>query len=368
MIDANEQRRLLVCFDFEGSYGMPYEVPFDVHRSARVILDELAQHGVRAVFFVVGRMVEDHPDVVADIARAGHEIGLHGYEHDDLSAYDAEALAVLDKNLARVGSLLDDITGSRPRGFRAPYLLAPHFYRAEVYAMLRAQGFSWVSNREVRYPVELLRPGLFPVRSAWRAADGSARLVSDRVLLGPLNAGLVAKETFGGSPTGRLRWLLGQRPPFSRDGLIEVPVYSPLDCDLLGLPRPTEETSPEALEYARAVIHAAAAVSPGQLSMITFHDWIVSGGNRMTLLGEALTAAHACGSEVATIAERPEWLTIRGLPDRGPSQVLKSLPPSHDGVELATSARQRVPRSTPAGGRCRGQYQGSRSGNGLAVL
>ena len=111
---------------------MPHEVPFDLHRSARLILDELALHEARAVFFVVGRMVEDHPDVVADIARAGHEIGLHGYEHDDLSAYDAEALALLDKNLARVGSLLEDITGSRPRGFRAPYLLAPHFYRAEV--------------------------------------------------------------------------------------------------------------------------------------------------------------------------------------------------------------------------------------------
>jgi len=346
---------------------MPYEVPFDLHRSARLILDELALHGVRAVFFVVGRMVEDHPDIVADIARAGHEIGLHGYEHDDLSAYDTEALALLDKNLARVGSLLEDITGSRPRGFRAPYLLAPHFYRAEVYAMLRAQGFSWVSNREVRYPVELLRPGLFPVRGAWRAGDGSARLVGDRVLLGPLNAGLVAKETFGGSLTGRLKWLLGQRSPFSRDGLIEVPVYSPLDCDLLGLPRPTEETSPEALDYARAVIHAA-AVTPGRLSMITFHDWIVSGGNRMTLLGDALTAAHACGSEVATIAERPEWLTTRGLPGRGPRRVLEPLRPSHDGVGLAKSARQRVPRSTPADGRRRGRYRGSRLENGLAVL
>lgn len=311
MTNVDSRGRLLVCFDFEGSYGMPYEVPFDVRRSAGLILDELERHAAQAVFFVVGRMVEDHPDVVHDIASAGHEIGLHGYEHDDLANYDAEALALLDKNLARVGSLLEDITGSRPQCFRAPYLLAPHFYRTEVYAMLRAQGFRWVSNREIRYPAELLRPGLFPVRGAWRASDGSARLVRNRALLGPLNAGLVAKETFGGSPAGRLRWLLGQRSPFVRDGLAEIPVYAPLDCDLLGLPKPTDDTSPEALAYTKAVVRAA-AVTPGRLSMITFHDWIVSGGNRLSLLGDCLAAAHESGADIATIAQRPDWLPTPG--------------------------------------------------------
>ena len=311
MTDATGRGRLLVCFDFEGSYGMPHAVPFDVHRSAGLILDELARHSAHAVFFIVGRMVEDHPEVIRDIADAGHEIGLHGYEHDDLSSYDADALTLLDKDLARVNSLLEDITGSRPQCFRAPYLLAPHFYRAEVYAMLRAQGFRWVSNREIRYAVELLRPGLFPVRGAWRAADGSARLARDRLLLGPLNAGLIAKETFAGSPAGRLRWLLGQRPPFVRDGMTEVPVHAPLDCDLLGLPTPAEDTSPEALAYTRAVVRAAATTS-GRLSMITFHDWIVTGGNRLSLLGDCLAAARQSGADIATIAQRPDWLAMPG--------------------------------------------------------
>jgi peptidoglycan/xylan/chitin deacetylase (PgdA/CDA1 family) len=311
MTDVIDRGRLLVCFDFEGSYGMPHKVPFNMHKSTRLILDKLAQHSAQAVFFIVGRIVEDHPDVVRDIADAGHEIGLHGYEHDHLSRYDAEALSLLDKNLARVNSLLEDITGSRPQCFRAPYLLAPHFYRAEVYAMLRAQGFRWVSNREVRYPTELLRPGLFPLPSAWRASDGSARLNRDRLLLGPLNAGLIAKETFGGTPIGRLRWLLGQRSPFTRNGMTEIPIYVPLDCDLLGLPRPTDDTPPEALAYTRAVVGAAAA-APGQLSMITFHDWIVSGGNRLSLLGDALARARENGVDIATIAQHPEWLPTTG--------------------------------------------------------
>ena len=33
-------------------------------------------HQASAVFFVVGRMVEDYPDIVHTIAAAGHEIGL----------------------------------------------------------------------------------------------------------------------------------------------------------------------------------------------------------------------------------------------------------------------------------------------------
>jgi peptidoglycan/xylan/chitin deacetylase (PgdA/CDA1 family) len=307
-----EPGRLLVCFDFEGSYGMPYDAPYDLEASAKLILAELARYQARAVFFVVGRMVEEHPQVVRALAAAGHEIGLHGYDHDDLAGYDRPALARLADDLARVGSLVQEIAGARPRCFRAPYLLAPRFYRPEVYALLRAQGYRWVSNREVRYPVELFRPGRFPARGAWRGRSGRMPpLARNRIMLAPLNAGLVARETFAGSPTGRLRWLLGQRAPFIRDGLVEVPLYAPLDCDLLGLPTPQSDTPPEMLAYARAAVRAAAVASaPGALTMVTFHDWIVSGGNRLVLLRDALAAARDAGTAVSTVAANPDWLPV----------------------------------------------------------
>jgi peptidoglycan/xylan/chitin deacetylase (PgdA/CDA1 family) len=311
---ADPAGRLLVCFDFEGAYGTPHkDEPYDQAANARAILDELARQDARAVFFVVGRMVEEQPEVVASLAAAGHEIGLHGYEHDDLGRYDAEAVTLLDKNLARVSSLLEQMTGARPQAFRAPYLLGPDSYRGDVYSVLREQGFRWVSNREVRYPVELLRPrpGVVP-SYAWRGSGGAARLARNRLLLGPLNAKLLAKGGFLGSPADRLRWLLGRREPFTRDGMTEVPVYAPLDCDLLGLPRHGEDTPAAALEYARAVIRAAVAPRPGELSMITFHDWIVSGGNRLSLLADALTAARDHGAQIATIAESPGWLSSTG--------------------------------------------------------
>ncbi len=93
MTDVTCRARLLRCFDFEGSYGMPHKVPYDMRESTGLILNELAQQSAQAVFFIVGRIVEDHPDLVRDIADAGHEIGLHGYEHDHLSRYDSEASA-----------------------------------------------------------------------------------------------------------------------------------------------------------------------------------------------------------------------------------------------------------------------------------
>jgi peptidoglycan/xylan/chitin deacetylase (PgdA/CDA1 family) len=313
---ADDPGRLLVCFDFEGSYGMPHKgAAYDLAGGASAILEELASQQARGVFFVVGRMIEEYPDVVQAIAAAGHEIGLHGYEHDHLSRYDTEALALFDKNLARVGALLEDMTGVRARAFRAPYLLWPNFYRPEVYEILRAQGFRWVSNRYIRNPVELLhpRPGKLPMPYAWRASDGTPRLARNRPLTGLLNAQLVMNETFNDSRAARLGWLLGKRDPFTRDGMTEVPVYVPLDCDLIGLPKPSEDTLPVSLDYARAVFRDAAAI-PGTLTTITFHDWIVAGGNRLIMLRDTLTAAREAGAVISTIAQSPEWLPDLPLP------------------------------------------------------
>jgi peptidoglycan/xylan/chitin deacetylase (PgdA/CDA1 family) len=289
---------------------MPHKgIPYDLEGGARAILDELAQQQASAVFFVVGRMIEENPDVVKLIADAGHEVGLHGYEHDNLARYDSEALKLLGKNLARVSAMFEDMTGIKPQSFRAPYLLWPNFYRSEVYTILQDQGFRWVSNREIRYPVNLLRPrpDKLPLPYAWRASDGRPRLARNRVLMGLLNRRLVMKETFNDSRAARLRWVLGKHEPFTRDGMSEVPVHWPLDCDIVGLPKPDEDTPPLMLDFARAVVREN-AVAPGELTTITFHDWLVTGGNRLVLLREALAAARKAGANISTIARSPNWL------------------------------------------------------------
>jgi len=49
--------------------------------TTRAVLDDLAEFGHRATFFIVGWVAERHPTLVREIADAGHEIGLHGFWH-----------------------------------------------------------------------------------------------------------------------------------------------------------------------------------------------------------------------------------------------------------------------------------------------
>ena len=48
-------------------------------KHAREVLDILDAHDAKATFFLIGKKVEQHPDVAAEIVRRGHEVGVHGF-------------------------------------------------------------------------------------------------------------------------------------------------------------------------------------------------------------------------------------------------------------------------------------------------
>jgi peptidoglycan/xylan/chitin deacetylase (PgdA/CDA1 family) len=78
----------------------------------------LADHGIRATFFMLGSMVERAPGLAAEIADAGHEIGVHGFEHRYLPARTPGAVR---SDLRRALDTISRATGTRPRLFRPPY-------------------------------------------------------------------------------------------------------------------------------------------------------------------------------------------------------------------------------------------------------
>lgn len=78
----------------------------------------LADHGVRATFFLLGSMVERAPWLAADLAAAGHEIGVHGFDHRYLPTRLPSAAR---SDLHRATDLIERVAGSRPRFFRPPY-------------------------------------------------------------------------------------------------------------------------------------------------------------------------------------------------------------------------------------------------------
>jgi peptidoglycan-N-acetylglucosamine deacetylase len=45
------------------------------------VLDVLDAHGAKGTFFVIGKYVDAHPEIVARMHRSGHALGNHTYEH-----------------------------------------------------------------------------------------------------------------------------------------------------------------------------------------------------------------------------------------------------------------------------------------------
>ena len=83
-----------------------------------VILDALAQRGVKATFFILGRHAERWPELVARVAREGHSIGNHGYYHRKLHF---KSPSYVRDDLQLGTERIESPTGSRPKLFRAPH-------------------------------------------------------------------------------------------------------------------------------------------------------------------------------------------------------------------------------------------------------
>ncbi len=84
----------------------------------RRVLDVLARNGIPATFFVPGHTVVTFPESVAAIVAAGHELGCHGWVHEDLAALDPAAERDV---LTRSRDTIAAAQGHAPAGFRAPF-------------------------------------------------------------------------------------------------------------------------------------------------------------------------------------------------------------------------------------------------------
>ena len=101
------------------------------------ILDLLAEHGVKATFFVVGARIEKFPDVLRRVAAEGHAIGSHTQSHRELPALSREELswelATCRQNIAEVAGV-DTRLVRPPRGRIS--LLALHRVKALGYKLV----------------------------------------------------------------------------------------------------------------------------------------------------------------------------------------------------------------------------------------
>lgn len=84
----------------------------------RRILRLLEREQIPGTFFVTGHTAETYPEVVREIAAAGHEIGHHGYLHENPLALETPERE--REVLLRGLTALDSVAGIRPIGYRSP--------------------------------------------------------------------------------------------------------------------------------------------------------------------------------------------------------------------------------------------------------
>ncbi|MFI7383066.1 glycosyltransferase [Streptomyces sp. NPDC049813] len=82
------------------------------------VLDVLKKHHAHAVFFVTGTMTSRHPDLVRRMVAEGHEVGLHTFNHPDLSYQSTRRI---DWELSQSQLALEGAAGVRTSLFRPPY-------------------------------------------------------------------------------------------------------------------------------------------------------------------------------------------------------------------------------------------------------
>ena len=82
------------------------------------LLDVLAKHSVQATFFMIGRYVQQRPDIARAVAQAGHVIGNHTFTHPLLIFKSG---AQTRTELVDCRQALDDAIGKHSNLFRPPF-------------------------------------------------------------------------------------------------------------------------------------------------------------------------------------------------------------------------------------------------------
>jgi peptidoglycan-N-acetylglucosamine deacetylase len=82
------------------------------------LLEVLAKYDVRATFFLMGRYVKQRPEIAREVARVGHVIGNHTFNHPNLVFASA---AETRSELQQCTQALTDAVGEHSRLFRPPF-------------------------------------------------------------------------------------------------------------------------------------------------------------------------------------------------------------------------------------------------------
>ena len=220
---------------------------FGVRVGAPRILELLEARGIASTWFVPGHTLETFPDSTAAILDGGHEIGCHGWFHEDA----ADLVVDEERELVeRCAAAVERVTGTRPPGWRAPYWSLG----ARSLELVEAAGFVYDSSL------------MADDYRLYRVRHGDRHSVMEGSRFG--------KE--GSLVEVPVSWALDDWPHFEPS--------STGDRDGLSAASKVLEIWTEELRYAHA--HA-----PGGLLTVTMHPECIGRGHRMAMLERFIDAA-----------------------------------------------------------------------------
>ena len=263
--------------------------------------DLFARHGVRATFFVVGQDLEDDAqgrELLADLARAGHELASHTHTHP----YDFVRLgpsAIADE-IDRAHAAIAACAGTPPVGFRAPgYEIC-----AEALDWLQARGYRYDSSV---FPSAAYYAAKAAVMGAMRLTGRKSGSVlgNPRVLRAPLRPyrpSLTDPYRDGGAEGGIVEIPIavtrGARLPVIGTSLIVAPAWLRRRMVAAALRAPLFNLELHGIDLCDAdadgVPSALIARQPDLRRPLAY---------KLAALAETFAAARAAGARFATLAE-----------------------------------------------------------------
>lgn len=122
-------------------------MPCRVERNVDRLLALFDAHGAKATFFTLGWIAERYPRVVREIVAQGHELASHGQAHRRASD---QSPADFEQDIVHAKELLEDLSGTAVRGYRAPSF---SIGRGNLWAFdaIEAAGYRYSSSV---YPVQ----------------------------------------------------------------------------------------------------------------------------------------------------------------------------------------------------------------------
>ncbi len=158
---GNTKKDIQVCinphFDavslWLGSFGgedSPCDISrgvFAAKRGVPRLLELFKRYGITTTWGVTGHSVESFPAQFEQIVAAGHEIGIHGYAHENPLAMTREQeAAVIDKTI----EVVKKVTGKNPVGYMAPWW------------ELSSNSIELLLERGIKYDASLMEDDYFP--------------------------------------------------------------------------------------------------------------------------------------------------------------------------------------------------------------